>query len=295
MGIRKVEVTSITVTLEPYAQYRSAVAIDFVPNGKRKASRLVETSHPSALVLDGWGHPNPDSMWDESTRRIKGGVGAVEGRYSGFDPRWQSDFDAMIAKYIAGNPRVVVLADYRRHNAHNAIPSPESTPVTQRLAETAAGATDPGTRAAALGPATEDIDEGWEESSPPAAETRAPSPVRVPAPRGAASPAPALAGTHPVAGATRSGARARRRRRPRGDRRGVGGAALTGASAGVRRPVRHAPRTARVRRGRPRGRASACGRGSHRGRAPLADSRRRPGEGLHRGHGRGAPAEGRPA
>ena len=252
MGIRKVEVTSITVTLEPYAQYRSAVAIDFVPNGKRKVSRFVETSHPSALVLDGWGHPNPDGMWDESTRRINGGVGSVEGRYSGFDPRWQSDFDAMIAKYVAANPGVVVLADYRRHNAHNAIPSPESTPVTQRLAELAAGATDPKAkalleeavafvgegpavtleeaavyvrnlageekavatsqamsraadaleatpasgpspraRAAALGPATGDIDEAWEESSPPAAETRAPSPVRVPAPRGATSPAPA--------------------------------------------------------------------------------------------------------
>ena len=49
-------------------------------------------------------------MWDESTRQESAdGTTTQRSRYRSQDPRWRSDFDAL----IAATPSLRILADYR--------------------------------------------------------------------------------------------------------------------------------------------------------------------------------------
>lgn len=49
-------------------------------------------------------------MWDESTRQESAdGTTTQRSRYRSQDPRWRSDFDAL----IAATPGLRILADYR--------------------------------------------------------------------------------------------------------------------------------------------------------------------------------------
>lgn len=119
LGMVKVEVSQVSTELTPYAQYQAAVRVRYTAKGKRTEVGYVDTYQPTTLVLDGWGHPAPDSIWDEATRRVDDqGTGTVRGRYTACDPRWQKDFDRMIAAYIA-RTGAKVLRDFRGHNAHD--------------------------------------------------------------------------------------------------------------------------------------------------------------------------------
>ena len=74
---------------------------------------FVQAYGPSLVVLEGWGHLNPDGMWVEE--RVMGDVTTSESRYSSCDPRWQSDFDSKLEAYLADKPATVVLHDFRKH------------------------------------------------------------------------------------------------------------------------------------------------------------------------------------
>lgn len=103
-GIRKTEVRQVKVELGPYAQYSEAVHVTYLEKGKRKARAMVEGYRPYFLVLEGWGHPDPAGMWEESSS-----AELKVSRYSACDPRWQDDFDAKIGSYLAsGKARVLV-------------------------------------------------------------------------------------------------------------------------------------------------------------------------------------------
>jgi hypothetical protein len=107
-NVNKIEATAYGVRTGKYAQYTEAVFILFVPKGKRNSRGLVQASHPNVLILDGWGHPDPDPMM------VKGEMpGTQESKYTGWDPRWESDFDARINPYIKESG-VQVLADHRK-------------------------------------------------------------------------------------------------------------------------------------------------------------------------------------
>jgi hypothetical protein len=99
-----------------YAQYPNALFVRYIPKRRRSVYEMTVTpisSSMDVLILEGWGHPNPDGIWDKSTSRSGvAGVTVTEGRYSCFDSGWQKDFDSMIDKYISEN-NVNILLDVR--------------------------------------------------------------------------------------------------------------------------------------------------------------------------------------
>lgn len=99
MGIVKIEATRCDVEIKPYAQYAAGVFVEFVPKGKRKPRAFVQGYKPSLVVLEGWGHPDPESPWEPAVERGNG-VSVQQSRYSACDPRWQGDFDAKLGAYL---------------------------------------------------------------------------------------------------------------------------------------------------------------------------------------------------
>lgn len=120
MGIVKTEGKNLEIKVRPYAQYKAAVEVRFIPKGKRKVQGFVQTYEPSVLVLEGWDHPEPDGMIDPASVRVEGGVRTSMSRYLSCDPRWESDFRAMITPYIEKIGDAKVLADFKGHNPNEA-------------------------------------------------------------------------------------------------------------------------------------------------------------------------------
>ena len=121
-AIHKIEVRAISVTREKYAQYESAVRVEYIEPRQRHARTFVDSHKPSVLVLDGWGHPDPDSAFGAEEQTAPG-VTLSRSRYLSCDPRWQSDFDAKINAYLA-EKSVRVIADMRGVNTHEPVPTP---------------------------------------------------------------------------------------------------------------------------------------------------------------------------
>lgn len=118
-AISRVECRTAEVRVRGWAQYPAAVECRFVPKGARKERGFVQSYRPSLLVLDGWGHPEPDGMFDESQAEVRqtraGTVTSVMARYSACSDGWQRDFDAMVADYLERSG-ARVLADFRGHD-----------------------------------------------------------------------------------------------------------------------------------------------------------------------------------
>lgn len=112
----KIECRTLRVEVGPYAQYAAAVRFTYVPKGSRKEREHIETSRPCAVILEGHGHMDPDSLFDESTRKTEGDISTVRSRYLSCDPRWQSDFDAKLAGYVEED-KCKILADFRGHDS----------------------------------------------------------------------------------------------------------------------------------------------------------------------------------
>lgn len=115
-NIVKIECRTLRVEVRPHAQYAAAVSFYFVPKGKRTERFHVETSRPCAVILDGHRHMDPDGLYDEGTRKTEGTVTTIRSRYRACDPRWQSDFDAKLATYVAEG-KGKILADFRGHDS----------------------------------------------------------------------------------------------------------------------------------------------------------------------------------
>lgn len=121
-AIHKIEVRAISVTREKYAQYASAVHVEYIEPRQKRARMFVDSHKPSVLVLEGWGHPDPDSAFG-SEEQAAPGVTLSRSRYSSCDPRWQSDFDAKIDAYIT-EKGARVIADMRGVNTYEPVPTP---------------------------------------------------------------------------------------------------------------------------------------------------------------------------
>ena len=62
IGRKKYEATQVKVSREPYAQYVDAFYFTFKPRRARKLRSFVEHYEPKTVVLDGWGHPEFDTL-----------------------------------------------------------------------------------------------------------------------------------------------------------------------------------------------------------------------------------------
>jgi hypothetical protein len=109
LGYVKKEASAFGHQVSEYAQYEAAVRFAMVEKGHRKPVGVVQTYKPSLVVLDGWGHPDPDGAWTDSAH------GEQVSRHVGFDDAWSAEFDAKLDAYIASG-RGKVVCDYRNHD-----------------------------------------------------------------------------------------------------------------------------------------------------------------------------------
>ena len=101
LGYTKVEVSALTLKQGKWAQYSNAISGEYTRKRCKRSSMLPsQTFQPSLVVLEGWGHPQSPSIWDESTRKEGADVTTVQARYSSCDPRWSQDFRASLARYV---------------------------------------------------------------------------------------------------------------------------------------------------------------------------------------------------
>lgn len=95
----RVECRSITITREPFAQYREALKLVCLPKGKRKPRGRWFTYKPRLVVLEGFGHFEPAPLFG-APERTGTGLLAQTGRHAGFSSAWDSEFDEMLSKYL---------------------------------------------------------------------------------------------------------------------------------------------------------------------------------------------------
>ena len=110
-SVVKVEVREIEVLRRQWAQYPGAVYCTYKEPRQKRSRRYIEGYHPYLVVLDGWGHPEPDSPW--VNEHESNGCTVSEGHYSGCSAGWTSEFDQKLSVYLATHPEVKVLGDYR--------------------------------------------------------------------------------------------------------------------------------------------------------------------------------------
>lgn len=111
LGVRKLEAWLVEHGRRPWAQYPDAPYAVFIPKGKRKPRKWQGSYQPYCVILKGHGHElDPGSPWVPA-EAMTPGVTAQRGRYSCFDPRWATDFNAKLDAYC--RPEIVV-ADYRK-------------------------------------------------------------------------------------------------------------------------------------------------------------------------------------
>ena len=131
----KIEANAFDFEITNYAQYSSAVHAVFVPKGSRKPRGLWQTSYPSLVVLEGWGHPDPAAMMTEPSRDESTGISTSRSRFSAFDPRWKGEFRGMLEAHLKASGARVIL-DLHDHNPHAPFIGPrEATPAERYAAE----------------------------------------------------------------------------------------------------------------------------------------------------------------
>ena len=100
MGYNRIEATSFFHQLIPYAQYPQAHQVIFTPKGARKPREYMDTYRPTTIVIEGWGHPEPEGI-------MAGAVGG-HSRLS-MDPTWNKNFNRMIDSYIKEKKAKVII------------------------------------------------------------------------------------------------------------------------------------------------------------------------------------------
>lgn len=111
--VQKIECTKWDVRRVKYAQYNDAVRTTFVQKGKRKAYQKTDGYRPFVLVLEGWGHLDPESGF--TTIQAGSGVTASQSKYLAHSDGYAKDFNAQIAAHIE-KTGAKVLADHREKN-----------------------------------------------------------------------------------------------------------------------------------------------------------------------------------
>lgn len=108
-NVTKTEVRRGEIEVKPYAQYAEAIHVKFVPKGARKLRGFVKSHKPYVIVLEGHGHPDPDSLYGAYRETQDGEAAVASGRYRSFDPRWVEDFEASLNEYLEDKRDAVVF------------------------------------------------------------------------------------------------------------------------------------------------------------------------------------------
>ena len=114
-GYRRAEGRDISHGTWSVAQFRNAVFVRFTPRGKRKQTSVGSTSHPSIVVLEGWGHPDLGRAVESEEFTADGRRYPVERpKYIAGSGEWEELFSSQLDQYVR-QTGVRILVDYRGH------------------------------------------------------------------------------------------------------------------------------------------------------------------------------------
>lgn len=120
-GVQKCECKLIDFGTKPYAQYKDAAYVKYVPKGKRKPCGFVLTSYPFLIIIEGVNHPNPADSFGPSktTHYDSGSVVTKETRFSSFDERYKTEFDSNFEEYLKDKTVIMDVRHTVRTNIIN--------------------------------------------------------------------------------------------------------------------------------------------------------------------------------
>jgi hypothetical protein len=108
-NVFKIECTLKDFGFRKYAQYEKAAFVRYVPKGKRNEQGIIKGYHPYILILEGHGHPEPESMFVDLGKSSTG-LSVSQSKYRSFDENYKTDFDKAIDPVLAEK---TVLFDVR--------------------------------------------------------------------------------------------------------------------------------------------------------------------------------------
>lgn len=108
MGHGRIEASAYFLQSRPWAQYKHAFEVTYLPKGAKKMRHFIETSHPTTLILEGWGHP-PSFVEMMTTPVSSGSVVTSRSRHLSHSPEWDKEFSGAIEPYIKSKKVKVVL------------------------------------------------------------------------------------------------------------------------------------------------------------------------------------------
>jgi hypothetical protein len=103
--IIKREVNLNEIKIRDFAPYKAIPCIVYTPKKCRKQYQNLLIYKPYALIIEGWGHPEPDDLFISISE--EGGVKASKSKYACFDERFKTDFDLKI-KDLLQNCNVIL-------------------------------------------------------------------------------------------------------------------------------------------------------------------------------------------
>ena len=117
-NIIKTEMRLIEFGLQSYAQYDGVPFVIGVPKRKRLPRKFLESYNPYILIVDGWGNPEPDGIYDGGTVLQDNSAITVTQAPRHTTGGYGRDFDTAINKCIEDGS-VTVIKDYRNFKTVN--------------------------------------------------------------------------------------------------------------------------------------------------------------------------------
>lgn len=117
-GWRKMEVKWVEIFRMPYAQFRNAHEVRFLPKRKKYPRKFTVTTDPHFVIVLGWNHFDP-RVGFEATKTLYPGraVTIHTSRYTAFDKSYEVEFEDDLDRYLHNNELVTVVADFRDFKA----------------------------------------------------------------------------------------------------------------------------------------------------------------------------------
>jgi hypothetical protein len=107
-NIVKLEVWLVEHGTCKYAQYEKAPFVKFIKKGARTLLKIQQSYSPFLVIAEGWNLPlTPEDLYSVSLPSSDG-VKITTSKYSSFDERFVTDFEAQMAK-----SKINVLAVYK--------------------------------------------------------------------------------------------------------------------------------------------------------------------------------------
>ncbi len=107
-SVVKYEGTLLELGYQDYAQHKHVPFIKYIPKGKRKPIGYIKGYKPFMIVLKGYNHPEPNSMFDKAIKQPNGLI-TSKSTYHSFDERYVTDFNNGFNEYLTLNKDLILI------------------------------------------------------------------------------------------------------------------------------------------------------------------------------------------